>query len=127
MTISVSDGKILKRAFFTDDEISDIANAVDPSGKPQPPVDINSPLWRGVILSRKSWHMRLVRRKWTGDRIRDEINRYYAKRKKGSVYDFLKAEYMPKKIVDFQAAWKRKKAKRAAKYGYQKLNFGVRG
>ena len=122
MTISVGDGNILRRNHFTDAEIQDLANAVTPDGKSQPPVDINSPLWRAVISSRKSWYMGRIRKGWKRARIESTINNFYGRGSKRSIYDFLKAEYQPKKIIDYMSAIKRRARNRAAKLGYKKYS-----
>jgi len=120
MTLSVSDANILRKNWFSDEEVQDIANAVTPDGKPQPPVDLNSPLWRSVIRSRRSWYMGQIRRGKKKDTINSAIRNYYRKGAKRSIYDFLKAEYMPKKIVDFMTAYQRRAKNKTAKFGYKK-------
>jgi len=122
MTISIGDANILRRNHFTDAEIDDLSNAVTPDGKPQPPVDINSPVWRAVIASRRSWYMGRVRKGWKRDRINSTIDSYYRRGSKRSIYDFLKAEYQPKKVIDYMSAIKRRARNRAAKMGYKKFS-----
>ena len=59
--LSENDGRRLRRAGFTNREINIFAQAVDPTGTDQPPVDLSQPVWQTVMLRRHRIRRRLKR------------------------------------------------------------------
>jgi hypothetical protein len=109
MTISSEDFDILRKAGFVEYELEQIANAKTPDGKDQPPIDINSPAWRAVIKSRREWTDDKIARGWQLDAIINEVMNYYHKDERRTPFDFLKAEYRPRKRVDYYAVVRERK------------------
>jgi hypothetical protein len=101
MTISAKDAEILRDAHFLESEIESFANAVTSSGNPQPPINIESPIWQAVLTSRREWHDDKIQRGWTQEEIVAELENYYKRDKKRNPFDFIRAEYKPPKRKDY--------------------------
>jgi hypothetical protein len=104
MTISSNDSDKLRQAGFTDWEILEIANAKTPDGKDQPPINIDGDAWKAVLKSRKEWKDDKIKRGWLDKEIENEIMNYYLKDTRRTPFDFLKAEYRPRKRIDYLTA-----------------------
>jgi len=101
LTISSRDTDILRHAGFIESEIEGFANAMTTKGEPQPPIDIDSPVWQAVIESRKGWWIDKVDRGWTEHEIVAELQNYYRRDSKRNPFDFIRAEYKPPRKVDY--------------------------
>ena len=101
MTISAADADRLRQAGFIESEIEGFANAVTADGKPQPPVNLDSPVWQRVLESRREWWIDKVERGWTEHEIISELQNYYKRDAKRNPFDFLRAEYRPPKKKDY--------------------------
>ena len=108
-----SDRQRLKRAGFIPMEIYRYDAGVGPDNEPQPPIDLNSPLWQTAMQTRFEWMDDKRRRGWSDTEIGNEIANYYARGRKRTPWDFLKAEYRPPKRVDYIAAVRRRARRRA--------------
>jgi len=104
MTISANDAQKLRDAGFSEWEINELSNARTPDGKDQPPINIDSPAWQAVLKSRKEWTDDKIRRGWRRKEIENEIMNYYNKDTRRTPFDFLKAEYRPRKRIDYLTA-----------------------
>lgn len=108
MTISLEDGERLRLAGFLEYEIEQFAAAVDPEGKPQPAINLDTPVWQRVLKSRRDWIDDKVKRGWSDEDITESMMDYYRKSEKRTPWDFLKAEYRPPTRVDYRAAIRRR-------------------
>jgi hypothetical protein len=112
VSITNSDGAILREAGFTLREIRELAESVDPKGNPQPPININSPAWQAALKNRTAWINRARRdfqavHKTPLTRARfDQIVDQWYRKNKGSPWDWLKITYQPRKKMDFLTAAK---------------------
>ena len=97
MTISANDAARLRQAGFIEGEIEGFANAVFADGKPQPPVNLDSPVWTRVLESRREWWIDKVERGWIEREIIGELQNYYRRDAKRNPFDFIRAEYKPPK------------------------------
>lgn len=104
MTLSSDDSQRLRSAGFSDWEINELANARTPDGKDQPPINIDGDAWKAVLKSRKEWTDDKIRRGWLDKEIENEIMNYYLKDTRRTPFDFLKAEYRPRKRIDYLTA-----------------------
>jgi hypothetical protein len=101
LTISANDAARLRQAGFLESEIEGFANAVTSDGKPQPPVDLDSPVWQAVLESRREWWVDKIDRGWTEHEIINELQNYYRRDAKRNPWDFIRAEYKPPKRKDY--------------------------
>jgi hypothetical protein len=101
LTISANDAARLRQAGFLESEIEGFANAVTSDGKPQPPIDIDSPVWQAVLESRREWWVDKIDRGWTEQEIINELQNYYRRDAKRNPWDFIKAEYKPPRKKDY--------------------------
>jgi hypothetical protein len=95
---------------FTRREITELDNSKAPDGNPQPPIDLNSPVWQEALFTRQDLVGKIAKqyefdfkKKITRPRIDNIINGYYST-SKSSIFDWLKIEYQPRKISDFSTA-----------------------
>lgn len=109
MTLSYYDGQQLKSYGFSDYEIRELSEAKTPGGNPQPPIDIRSQLWKDIIRSRMNWWIDKYTSGWEDYEIDGEVDNYYKRDARRTPWDFLKAEYRPRKRVDYWAAVRAKK------------------
>jgi hypothetical protein len=120
MTLKELDKHRLYVAGFTNREIEEIANATDPSGKPQPQIDLDSDAWKATIAHRrqtvaklradfKRTHGRELDR-MTYDRI---IDQWYQRGLKRNPFDWLVEAYAKgkKAKTDFVIARKNRFAR----------------
>lgn len=119
MSLSIADATRLREAGFLQGEIEELSEAKDTSGKDQPPILLDSPVWQAVMKSRQEWWVDKVNRNWTEEDIQREIMGYYERDEKRSPWDFLKAEYRPPKKVDYIEA-RRKRAEAQVMELYKK-------
>ena len=101
MTLSANDAQRLKNAGFTDYEIDLLSNAKDPEGKDQPPINIDGDAWKATIKSRSDWWDDKIAKGWNRQEIINELMNYYQRDERRTPFDFLKAEYRPRKRVDY--------------------------
>ncbi len=104
MSLTSYDSERLSRAGFLDYEIQQLASATAPDGSPQPSIDLSSPAWQSTLESRISWVQDKVGRGWTKEEIENTLMNYYSGASDRSPWDFLKAEYRPRKRVDYLTA-----------------------
>ncbi len=111
MTLSYRDALILRRAGFTKQEVVELNSAVDPSGNPQPPIDLQSSAWLSALANRRHWtdlvrnEYAVTHNRWLSDRVYERIvDQWYAKGRKRTAWAWLKATYLPKKQIDFAIA-----------------------
>lgn len=110
MTISIRDGEYLIKQGFTKQEVNTIAAAIDPEGKPQPPVDLNTNLWQAVIRDREII-VEKIREQWFRDRETTMSRRqqdyiilqWYAQGLVVDVWDWIKFSYRRDKKITSQA------------------------
>lgn len=118
MSISFEDYQRLRNVGFTEYEIEQLSNATDPSGNPQPPIDLNSAPWEATLESRKWWLVDKIEKGWSEEEINETINNFYMRDRRRSPWDFLKIEYRPPKRVDYWSAMRnRKKAEIVSELG----------
>lgn len=110
MTISANDASRLRQAGFIESEIMEFANAVTAKGEPQPPVDLDSPVWQSVLESRREWWIDKVDRGWTEHEIVAELENYYRRDSKRNPFDFIRAEYRPPKKRDYMEIARKRQA-----------------
>jgi hypothetical protein len=108
LTLSFEAAEQLRAAGFLDYEIEQFATAVDPEGKPQPPVDITTPVWQRAMRSRRDWIEDKISRGWTETEIREELMNYYRRGEKRSPWDFLRVEYRSPQRIDYREAVRRR-------------------
>lgn len=108
MTLSFDDAAKLRTSGFLDYEIEQFASAVDSERKPQPPIELDKPIWQRVMASRRRWVDDLIGRDWTSEEIDEELMNYYRRKAERSPWDFLKLEYASKAKVDYRAAIRRR-------------------
>jgi len=101
LTISANDASRLRQAGFIESEIEVLANAITTKGEPQPPIDLDSPVWQAAIESRREWWIDKVDRGWTEHEIVAELENYYRRDSKRNPFDFIRAEYRPPKKQDY--------------------------
>jgi hypothetical protein len=101
LSISFEDGERLRAAGFLEWEIEKIAEGTLPDGSPQPPINLNSPVWQRVTESRRNWVDDKIARGWSEADINTNIMDYYVRSPKRTPFDFVKAEYKPVKKRDF--------------------------
>jgi hypothetical protein len=106
----------LRKAGFLDSEIREFDSAIDKEGKPQPDIDLSSPVWRAVMRSRYEWTIDKIKRGWSKREINTIIKAYY-NRKNSSPWDFIKAEYRPARKTDFITALRRRTQAKLRKSG----------
>jgi len=108
MTITIEDSDKLERAGYLEFEILEYANATNPDGSPQKPINLDSPVWQAMMKSRYEWTQDKLERQWERDEIKREIMAYYERDKKRSPFDFLKEMYKPRKKADYLEARRRR-------------------
>lgn len=113
MSLDEMDRFQLYEAGFTQKEIKEIAEAVDPKGNPQPPVDLNDAGWQSAIKNRVQFtnriraNYRLMHGKdltrMQADRI---INQWYKTGQRKTPFDWLNEVYAKGKKIksDFMKA-----------------------
>lgn len=89
---------------FSEWEVDQYDAGTDPSGVPQPDIDLDSPLWQSVMLIRETWLSEMKDQGYSEYEIETMIMEYYLRNRERSPWDFLKAEYKSKKKVDFSPA-----------------------
>lgn len=109
MTISLDDAERLLAAGFTQWEVEGFATAKDAKGQDQPLVNLDSPVWKAVIESRRDWRDDKIAKGWTPEEIENVIMEYYARDAERSPWDFLKAEYKALRKIDYIEALQRRK------------------
>ena len=108
----MEDARRLLDAGFLQMEVEEFANAITPSGASQKPIDLDSPVWKRVLESRRSWVQSRIEENWTDVEIEKELLGYYKRDKKRTAWDFLKIEYRsPTKIDYIEAARMQKRNK----------------
>lgn len=122
MGLSYADVVQLMNDGFQDFEIEEFSQGRTPSGRSQPAVNINSPLWESVRRNRRNWYYDKRNRGWSDVEIRDEIRRYYLRRRERTPWDFLKAEYKPPMRLDYKTTIKARAEVR--KFGVQRYKAG---
>lgn len=101
MPIINSDGfDRLRRAGFSESEINALNNSKDKLGNAIP-VNLDSNAYQRMISERQQWINTVKGYGWTPEQISNELNGYYDKDSRRSVFDFLKAEYRPNKRQDY--------------------------
>jgi len=115
MTITNDDSDRLERAGYLEFEILEFANATNPDGSPQKPINLDSPVWQAMLKSRYDWIQDKIERRWTRDEYTREIMAYYERDKKRSPFDFLKEMYKPPKKADYLEARRRKEIEQLKK------------
>ena len=104
--------QILGMMGFTNREINAFDEAVDQSGKPQPPINLGSEDWRKVIEERQQWiqelqdsHIRSTGKKFTARQVGLVIDSFYDRDPNFSPWDWLKKEYQKSKpnghVIDY--------------------------
>ena len=118
MTLSANDAMILQMVGFTDREIKEFADAKTPEGKPQPPINLNSPVWIKVMEARmaKAGQIRTIyhkthKKKLARSKYEQLVNLWYSK-SKANPWDWLKLIYIPKKKTDFGNAVRNRAARK---------------
>lgn len=101
MSLKAGDEETLRLAGFTEFEIRRFETATTPDGAPQPPLELDSPVWQRVLESRRSWIEDKIDKGWTESEINAVIMEYYKRDSKRNPFDFLKAEYKPPLKRDF--------------------------
>lgn len=109
MPISMEDERRLKDAGFLNFEIEQFAAAKSPSGKDQPFVSLDTPVWRRVMDSRRAWIQDKIEQNWTDSEIENELMGYYQRDKSRSPWDFIRVEYKPPTRVDYKSAVREQK------------------
>jgi len=109
LTLSFSDARRLKEAGFTDNEIVMFAASTLPNGSAQPRVELDSPVWRSVLESRREWVLDRINNGWDKYEIDIALNNYYRRKSDRSPFDFLKKEYYSTKNINYKAALRRRK------------------
>jgi len=93
MTLTNKDRNWLRGVGFIPREIRHFANAKDPAGKLQPPIDLSSPAWQAMMTSRKDWIVRLVALGFTPDMIDRQIEGFWVHQATFDPFKFLKEVY----------------------------------
>ena len=115
MSISQADAARLREAGFLDLEIEQIANAATAKGEPQPPIQLDSPIWQAVMESRRDWRVDKISRGWTEYEIVSELQNYYRRDSRRSPFDFLRAEYKPPQKKDYMEIVRKRAAAQIAR------------
>ncbi len=121
---------ILSMVGFTDREIQAFGNAVDPSGEPQPPINLGDDTWRKVVNERQEWiariqdaHVQSTGKKYKRAQIDNIIDSFYDKDPDFNPWDWFKREYqrIDKKTgrMDYVEAARQ----RAVKHTYRMLRY----
>ena len=79
---------------FTDGEIVQMSQSRDKLGNPIN-INIDSFAYRKMRSERKQWVDMVKGYGWDSEQIQNELNRYYNRDSRRSIFDFLKAEYRP--------------------------------
>jgi len=93
MTLTNKDRNWLRGVGFIPREIDAFANAVDPAGNPQPPIDLTNEAWQDMMTSRKEWVLHLVSQGLTPQRIDQAIENWWARQGKFDPWDWLREQY----------------------------------
>lgn len=86
--------ELLRRSGFSPEEIAQLDNSKAKDGT-SIQFDVTSNSAQQMIREREQWVRHLKNQDWTDDQIDNEIDGYYTRHDRASVFDFLKAEYRP--------------------------------
>lgn len=96
------------KAGFTEHEVEILSEGRDPSGKDQPPINLNSPAWRIVIDSRQRWRDGLYDEGLNTFDIENLITDYYKSYSDANPWDLIKAEYRDPSNASFKEAQRKR-------------------
>ena len=108
--------RLFRKSGFTSEEIVELHESIGN-------VDATSPAWVSTRRTRRELLARLKGQGWSRLQYLEMISNFYSQRGKKSVWEFLKAEYIPKRTVDFMAA---SRARRRVASGLQRAMEQVR-
>ena len=121
MSLTLRDAKILFSVGFTRNEVRELGTAIDPTGKPQLPLDLSSPAWLAALAHRREFaNQVLAEYAVTHDKFMPRqmynriIDQWYKKGRARTPWDWLKITYQPKKKIDFIEAAKRRAQRQEA-------------
>jgi len=110
--ITNKDAMNVYRSGFTHEEVDELKNSREQ-------IDFSSPAWKAAIAKRKQYSKSVRSRYYKDVGLtlgREAYDRLVNQRRpKNSVFEWLKAIYLPKKRIDFQIAKKRRAQSRIAK------------
>ena len=108
--------RLFRKSGFTIEEIAELHESIGN-------VDATSPAWVSTRRTRRELLARLKSEGWSRRQYLEMLATYYSQRGKKSVWEFLKAEYLPRRTVDFMAA---RRARRRVDSGLQRAMEQVR-